>query len=598
MSPVSLSDSAKSQSPFSYLYTSLASSHLGEALAMVISCLISSGRSTAKEITARTNLTAKEVKTTLVALIQLRCIQYWNDGKAVYYQFNPTGIHIMLHAGDIITHIKGEFGDEAAELVQNVIQNGSFSVGDYLSTAADEEQRFAKAALLTQLHNRGWLVRLQPYNYYPLEDLWNKLYQETLKTIPRTATTSEVKRVLEAKAKTMAKLKDQLCAGTDSKDLFHVEGGIHQFRPNVSLCFSLARYEKHLRTRALADLAGSRFGLLTGKVFESCCKLVEAKSPDLHPPLLSISGLISDPEEKRTYLSGIENALVDSKLIVFNVRDVPALLSDSIDLSNSILTQNFLKPGKRPLAASPDSADPATKKIKLEDSAVAPLLDSVQEPPLELAMDNNEGKSIGLIVEHIRLLCSSSVPFLYEVSPGSYTVPFLLLEKHIKAHQLDALVKTTLGGNALRVLRCIKDLKLADEKAISTAVLLKERDVKNELYRLFHMNLVEIQEVPRSLDRAALKTFYLFRHKDAPSYRFLAHVMAHTMADILAKMASLKLDNKILLEKCEREDVKGHENELLLDTELKTLRSLQNREVAHIGRFNRVKWLYVVFGII
>lgn len=593
MSPVSLSDSAKSQLPFSHLYTLLAASCLGETLAVVISALLSYGRSTAKDISVRTKLGVKEVKTALVALIQLRCVQYWAEPRSCHYQFDPTGLQLLLHAGDIITHIKSAYGDEAAELVQNVLQNGSFTVLDYLASVEEPEQKFAKSGLLMRLYSGGWLVRLQQHDYWPLEDLWNQIYQETLKSVPRTATTSEVKRVAEAKAKSITKLKDRLSAGTDSKDMFHVDGGVHQFRPNVSLAFSLTRFEKHLRTRALADLANSRFGLLTSHIFRSCCQLVEHKSPELRPAILEITGLINDPEEARAYLSGIENSLVDSKLIVFNVRDVPALLSDNIDVSNSILTQNFLKPGKRVHA----NGDTPSKRVKLEDG------EALRTEPEEnidsmLVNHDHDNKDVNLIVEHIRLLCNSSTPFLYEVSPGSYTVPFLLLSKHLKAFQLDALVKYTLGDNAHRVLRCIKDLKLADEKAVSNAVLLKERNVKNELYRLFNMNLVEIQEVPRSLDRAALKTFYLFRHKETPSYRFLSHMMVYSMAEILAKIATMKLENKILLDKCEREDVKGHENELLLESELKTLRSLQDREIAHIGRFNRCKWMYAIFGIL
>lgn len=107
--------------------------------------------------------------------------------------------------------------------------------------------------------------------------------------------------------------------------------------------------------------------------------------------------------------------------------------------------------------------------------------------------------------------------------------------------------------------------------------------------------MIEIQEVPRSANRAASKTFYLFRHKEFSAYNFLYNSLTFCMADILLNIQQFKNDNKILLEKCEREDVKGNEEELLLESELKTLKNLQLREINNIGKFNRIKTLYEIF---
>ncbi|KAF3990337.1 hypothetical protein FT663_02179 [Candidozyma haemuli var. vulneris] len=599
MAPISLSESAKTQSPSSYLYTTVASSHLGETSAIVISSLISYGRSTARILATNTGLTLKQVRTVLVSLVQLNCVFFWTEGKEVYYTFDDRGIQKLLYAGDIVTHIRTVYGDESAQIIQNVLENGSINVKEYLSSFS-EEIKYETTAKLLKLYNDGWLHRLQPYNYYPLEDVWNMLFQETLKATPRSATTSEIKRVAEAKAKTKIKLNDYLSRGTDPKDVFTVEAGMQKFGPSVTVTLNLQRYEKYLRTKALTDLANSRFGLLTSKVYEACCSLVEQNSPDLHHTYLQISGLINDPEEERAYLSSIENGLIDSKRTVFNLRDVPRALSENIDLRNSILTQNFLKPAKR-VHINGSASESTTKKIKLEDGSAQVVSvdnDDEEEDEGDYEADNSSAKSLSLIAEHARLLTSSATPFLLEVSPGSYTIPYMSLHKHVKQHHLSTLVKTTLGPNALRVLRCIMSMKLVDEKAISNSVLLKEKTVKNELYKLTTMNLLEIQEVPRSADRAASKTFYLFRHKAVSAYRSISDALVYDMAEILTNVAQVKSDNKILLEKCDREDVKGHEEELLLESELKMLRSLQQRELSNVGRLNRVMWLYIVFGVL
>lgn len=600
MAPASLLDAAKTQSPYSYLYTTVASSHLGETSAIVISSLISFGRSTTKQIATNTKLSLKQVKTALVSLVQLNCVFYWNDhlSKDIFYTFDERGIQRILYAGDIVTHIRAVYGDDSAGIIQNVLENGSINVKEYLSSFT-EENKYETTAKLLKLYNDGWVHRLQPHNYFPLEDVWEKLFQETLKAIPRTTTTSEIKRVAEAKAKTKLKLNDYLSKGTDPKDVFVVEAGMQKFNPQVTVTFNLERYEKYLRTRALSGLANSRFGLLTSKVYEACCTLIEQNSPDLHHPFIQISGLISDPEEERSYLSSIENGLIDSKRTVFNIRDVPRALSNNIDLRNSILTQNFLKPKKRTQING--TVEQGAKKIKLEDGTAQVKEENnleEEEDTGDYEADNSNAKSLSLISEHVRLLTNSSTPFLLEISPGSYTIPYMQLLKQVKQHHLNTLVKTTLGMNALRVLRCVIQMKLVDEKAISNAVLLKEKTVKNELYKLTAMNFLEIQEVPRSADRAALKTFYLFRHKAILAYRSLRDALVYDMAEILTNVARFKLEHKILLEKCEREDVKGHEEELLLESELKTLRQLQQRELGNHGRLNRVMWLYTVFGVL
>lgn len=586
-----LSEAAKTQSPLSYLYTRIAASHLGDTAAIIISTLISYGRLTAKELSTKSSLTQKQVRTALVSLIQLGCISYWATPPRgpVHYSFNDAGIQVLLHAGDIITRIKNVYGEEEAEVVQHIIENGHIAVKDYVASFADADTQHTKMTLLVKLYNDGWLRRLQPVDFQPLEDCWNRLYQETLKNTPRTTTTSEVKRVAEAKEKTKTKFADLFAAGTDVKDVFYVENGIHKLRPHITVQINFARYEKYLRSRALVDLANLRLGLITLQIYAVCCALIEHKAPDLHDKYLQISNLVTDPEEARMYLQSIENRLLDSKVTVFHIRDVVRMLPANLDLRNSILTQNFLKPAKR---INMNGTEQPLKKVKLEDGVV----ELNGDDDLDHDDDNSSPHSLSLVAQHMKLLTASNVSFLYEVSPGSYTIPFLQLSRAVKEHHYDALIKTTMGANALRVLKCIKEQKLVDEKAISNLVLLKEKTVKHEVYNLLTNNVIEVQEVPRSADRAASKTFFLFRHKGTASFRYLAHSLAYSMGEILSNLVQFRLEHKILLEKCDREDVKGHEEELLLELELKTLQELHSREISNTGRFNRLKWLYFVFG--
>ncbi|KAK6199227.1 DNA-directed RNA polymerase III subunit RPC3 [Scheffersomyces amazonensis] len=596
-----LSEASKTQSPSSYLYTCIAQKNLGEIAAIVISSLISYGRLSCREISHKTKLSVKVVQSALVSLIQLQCVYYVKDENSgtVHYTFNETGVLNFLHSGEIINHIKTAYGDDHAEIIQNILVNGHIKVADYINNIDDAQKKLDTETLFVKLFSDKWLVRVQLFDFHPYADIWNNIYQDILKKTPRSATTSEIKRVNEAKEKAKIAFVQLLESGQTSKDLYTVKDGFKTLNPNLIVRFNLNRFQKHLRSVALINLAKSRIGTLSAKIYETALNLIEQESPDIIHPFLQISGLINDPEEERAFINSIENKSVEEKKIVFTIREIERSLPTDLDLRNSILTHNFLKPNLKKRVA--DEVDSPNKRVKTE-SDTPDLLAEFQlknDIIIEEEIDTDSDlQSTSLIQHHLKLLSSgSTIQFLIEMTPGTYTIPFTALIKQLKQYNFETLVKTTLGGNAFRVLRCLKTQKIGDEKSLATAVLLKEKTVRNEVYKLVKANLVEIQEVPRSADRAASKTFYLFRHKEIMSYNFLRNALIFTMSEILVNISNFKEDHKILLDKCEREDVKGHEEELLLDSELKTLKNLQAREISNIGRFNRIKALFEIYSL-
>ncbi|ODV82130.1 DNA-directed RNA polymerase III subunit RPC3 [Suhomyces tanzawaensis NRRL Y-17324] len=606
---------SKTQSPKSYLFATIVKSHLGEIASIIVSILISCERLSAKDIARRTKLNIKIVKKALVSLIQLNCMFYWKDesSKDIFYSFNEEGVLNLLYSGEIIQTIKNLYGEPTAEIVQNLLLNGSVRIEDYLE-GKDEEEKINKQNLLIRLVKDQWIVELRPINFSPINDLWNKWFKEISKNTPRLSTTSEVKRVNEIKEKTKKKLVDLLDSREGEspdarRDIYVLKNGYKLLRADLLVKFNFKRFQKHQRTNFLVGLCRSRIGLISSRIYQICLNLIESSSPDLEYELFKISNFIVEPLEKESFLSGMENKLVDDKKIVFSINDLKRLIPDDLDLKNSILPANGLN--KRKMS----EAEEDNKRVKLESGttddilAEALTLDGQDMLPtnFEAAFEGaplfnfdpstaNQDESI--LVQHLKLLSSSTgIQFVIETTPGSYTVPFYALQKHIKTFNFESLVKTTIGNNGFRILRCLKTLKLGDEKSISNAVLLKEKTVRNELYKLFNLNMIEIQEVPRSNDRAASKTFYLFRHKEDFSYSFLRNSLMFTMGKILTNVENFKEDHKILLEKCEREDVKGKEEELLLDSELKVLRDLQVREVKSLARFNRIKAMVDVYSM-
>lgn len=585
-----LLDVSKTQAPESYVYTRLAALHFGEIASIVVSKLMSYERLTAAKLADRCNLPKRKVDTALVSLAQFNCVSYWADRpKApVHFSINTTGLKVLLHGGDIIMHMRHLYSNEAAEVVQNAIEHGHLAVKNYMSLFEDPAQRYSRMEVLVRLYLDGWLRPLQSADFLPVEDVWNRLFQETLKVTPRSSAVSEVKRLAEVKLATKAKLVAGFSEGRAKSDVLVAENGVLQLRPHIVLTVDLARYEKALRSRAIVDLAALRMGILAAQVYAVCCSLIEQKSPAVKNRLLEVSGLVQTQDEAQALLEADESHFLGCRLTVFSVHDVARALPQDLDLSNSVTSRIFANPAQ---LGGGDLLGLPNKKIKLEDGSAFPARSSFD------ALSGGPNKpDLALVEEHLQLLSANTVPFLVRLHDGSYTIPFLQLTRAVKSYNYDALVKTTMGVEALRIFRCIKDQKLADDRTIAKLVLQKEQLVKSLLFDLVASNFIQIQEIPRSADRAATKSAYLFRHEARLSYQYVEKFLLFNMGEVLDNIEQFKLQHKILLEKCERDDVRGYEEELLLEAELKTLKELQMREVSNIGRMNRVKWLYVIFG--
>ena len=128
--------------------------------------------------------------------------------------------------------------------MQNILTYGHVKVNDYLSQfkddkskQIDEENRFLR------LFNEKWLVRLQDFDFHPLDDIWNKIYQESLAETPRASFTSETKRTQEAQDKAKIKLTNLLESGQTSSDLYTEVNGVKKLKPDLVITFNLSRFQ-------------------------------------------------------------------------------------------------------------------------------------------------------------------------------------------------------------------------------------------------------------------------------------------------------------------------------------------------------------------
>ncbi|AET38517.1 DNA-directed RNA polymerase III subunit C82 Ecym_2821 [Eremothecium cymbalariae DBVPG len=616
---VSSTFETRTLNPENFLYTEVARSHLGERAATLTGMLLNKGRMSAQELShAIPKLSTKSIKTILVSLIQLRCVQYVEETaisgrKTTYYYFCEEGFQLMLYAGDIVETVSSYFAGEhdrdiTAQIVQNVLALGSLTTKDYKqsivfgSTSASEVQ-----GLFLKLVESGFLVPLSSVHYTPIVDLWSLLYKKEYNAIPKTSILSDAKKRADAKVKAKQEF-NRLVKTVDLTGVITTDmrTSMRQIKDSVPLTFNLGRYMKYRRSRQLLHLSKSRLGKYPSLVYRTALKLTEQSAPPLIDPLCK-TGLLQELDEKESIFEDM--VLDEDRLpgVTFSAIDIAKHLPTDVDLRGTLISRQKSKKRANKQAQS-------QKRIKTENGFVPPsplptVLEEEQDDEDALADANDsdmdmdiedshsDPKSLSLITGHLKLLSNCSIPFLIESKPGLYFVPYTKIIPMLKNAVYDTIIASTLGPSAHRILRCIRDNSLVSEKVINNAALMKEKDIRSVIATLVKYNAIEIQEVPRTTDRAASRAVFLFKSNEQHAYDFMKQNLAWNIANSIHKTEMLKECNTTLLTKAQRDDVKGREVELLLPSELNQLKMVNERELNGHARRTRLLTLWEVFKL-
>lgn len=605
--------------PETFLYSELVRSHLGERASCVITMLINKGRLSAPEICERIpELNLSSVKTILVSLIQLKCVQYleetsYSGRKTVYYYFNEEGVLLMLYAGDIVKEISRYFTETqtlyAKQILQNVIALGSVTTRDFLSSIPEDASINDISHIFVRLVELQFLVPLTPVHYTPVSDLWNMLYMREYKKIPANSLQSDLKKRNEAKAK--AKLEfSKLLKIDESTAVFlnDARTGLKRVNETLPLTSNLNRILKARRSRQLVQFSKARVGSISSKIYEAALRMTEQFSIELTNPL-GKTGLLEDLDEKTSMEADMEIDEENIKGVAFSAIDLSRYLPANLDLRGTLTSE--LKISKR----KKNQGHPE-KRIKTEDGFVVPpalpilheeteenikVMDQMDEDFEDDDGGDDDGDdnphSISLINGHLKLLQTSTIPFIQESKPGMFFIPYSKIIPLLRSAVYDSIVASTLGPPSHRVLRCIRSNNLCTERTITTTSLMKEKDIRAVISTLVKYNAVEIQEVPRTADRAASRAVFLFRVNDPHAFNTLKQNLAWNIARMISKIEAIKEDNFTLLKKAERDDVKGKEMELLLPSEINQLKLINERESNGLVRIYRLLSLWEVFKL-
>ncbi|GMG56537.1 unnamed protein product [Ambrosiozyma monospora] len=377
--------------------------------------------------------------------------------------------------------------------------------------------------------------------------------------------------------------------GDDDDDADDASTYFQKVNIKLPLTFNFERFQKRLRSIHLVSEVKHKIGDVSAKIYAIALNRLEAKSIDLIPGDIELEEFLAnvgqttvglDPHlfnelKKRLELKDQERGFNFTANDI--LRDMKSGQGRKFGLVESDLFDSVVDPSsdlsalKRKRRGDADGEDEEggrhSKKVKLE--AIDSILDDDNNSDDDNFGNDSKGgfqngnnsakdhKLLTLINQHLKLLSlDPAIPFIEESNPGSFYIPFTELQPVYTKHTFKQYLKNLFGPETLRLVNCMEDKKLVDEKTLSKVVLMKESQIRSLVSKLQTLQIIEVQEIPKTMDRQATRSVFAFRFKYKKALNVFKESLMFNMAEVLDHLEDVKLENKILLDKISREDVK------------------------------------------
>ncbi|QPG73834.1 hypothetical protein FOA43_001149 [Brettanomyces nanus] len=640
--PDSLPPFTKTQSPKSFLYTKILKNYVGEQGAYVYALLATNERLAFKRLLQLSRLKSSRLKKILVSLIQLNCVvHYSKSGRSdsnsksqmdnFYYYPNEEGCFKFLYADDIIRCIRKEYEDEMpATIVQNVLSMGHLTVRAFFQHAKTDKDRCLRIQkAFKRLVDDNWLSPIGKNSFLNVFDLFDKTFKKVAaeynRENPESKTISQTKRMHMIKSITgdnflqllqeehlhaelhHSSLKSLM--GNEADDDADEIGISDMINTDLPLTFSFERYLKRVRSIHLASEARHRIGEISSGVYALALNHVELRSPSVRSREAKLQRLLANVGQTTVGLDPHADLETKNKLslkdqstgLVIRVPDVYRQLKSNgkkFGITESDLIKTIYDPAdsddigsKRPMNALDSDVPPKKAKLEVTESEEN---DDIEFESTTTTDSNNE--VLTLILQHLKLLTTDdNIPFLRETSPGVFYIPFTELVPEYTKHTFKQYIKHIMDPACLRIYNYIEERHLTDEKMLAKHILIKESDIRTHLNKMQKLRLVEVQEIPKTQDRSAIRANFAFRVKYRNGLEVFKNSLIFNMGEVLDSLDDIRMDNKILLDKVSRADVKGKEQELLLTSELVQLQKFYEFERQALAKFCRLRSSLDVF---
>ena len=226
--------------------------------------------------------------------------------------------------------------------------------------------------------------------------------------------------------------------------------------------------------------------------------------------------------------------------------------------------------------------------------------------PLESSSSGGGGLgSSSPLLQYLHLICQNFDYLQAQTSLGANAFIFDIQKasRHLRLMLIESFIRSRFGLPSARIFRILLSKKMFEERQISKVAMITSKEVRERLYALLNVGLVQLQEVPKSADHAPSRTIFLWSVPEKanylqPSKSGLFRVFSSKLIVGLVNLRDLivleRRKHSQLLEKVERSDV-ANNLELLSSTEQKQLTDLKKTLKVLTVKIDQVFNEFIIF---
>ena len=195
--------------------------------------------------------------------------------------------------------------------------------------------------------------------------------------------------------------------------------------------------------------------------------------------------------------------------------------------------------------------------------------------------------------QHLFLLSNHPCRLLHHLPATSSTLESWAVDFHSLSHQLlvSSILQTItarFGSLATRLIRILHQKGKLDEKSLAGFALINQKTMRALLTAMNRAGFLGLQEVPKGNDRQPSKVLFLWFFDVERCRQRMLDETYKAMTRVLQRIGVEREKVSSTIEKSERVDVQGREEEILSDEEKKALNEWRTKEERLLGEIGKL----------
>lgn len=264
--------------------------------------------------------------------------------------------------------------------------------------------------------------------------------------------------------------------------------------------------------------------------------------------------------------------------VVFRNDVIVDFATERINRTAGEIVKGFFEHGKHKIKDTKEDESPSATPIHIANAVSKDIVTRgdivLPSDPLEPSKKPSLQEVVKAYIILLKTDTSGFIKSKDERGANQYAVNFQKLRHSMRRRLIEGLVRERYGVATCRILRILIEKGKLDESQVQKLAMLPPKDTREKLALLKTRGFVEIQEIPRSADRAPGRCFHLWYVPLDKCFEELLMDCYRAIINLSQRKTYELKTRKRLLDKLNRKDVKENP-ELLGEAEREELKNTE-----------------------